>query len=152
MTEAQVKHEIAVAFEYSYQHDAWVEPLETVFDGLTAEQAARRLVPNSTTIWEIVLHLALWHENMIDRIETGQPIHPPVAWPPTPETANEAEWEEAKMRLRDALESVREIIEREPLDKLASHYGLADLLCRATHNGYHLGQIIKMRELTQQRV
>jgi hypothetical protein len=25
-------------------------------------------------------------------------------------------------------------------------YGLADLLCRFIHNGYHIGQITKMRE------
>ena len=34
-----------------------------------------------------------------------------------------------------------------PLDKInASPYGLGDLICRFTHNGYHLGQISKIRE------
>lgn len=146
MTEDQMKREIATAFEYSYLHSDWVEPLESVLDGLTPEQAARRLAPESTTVWEVVLHLALWHQNIVDRIETGQPVHPPVGWPPMPPEIDVAGWEEAKARLRIALASVAEVIAREPLDKLASHYGLADLMCRATHNGYHLGQIVKMRE------
>ncbi len=149
MTDDQIKHELAIGFEYCYQHDDWVEPVEQALAGLTAEQALWRPNPEVKGIWDMVLHLAAWNENIVERTETGQKAHPAEgAWPPPPETPSEEAWAAAKQRLMKSYESVQQLIANSPLDKLQSApYGIGDLLCRFTHSGYHLGQISKIREL-----
>ena len=148
MTEPEIRREIALGFEYSYRHDDWVAPLDEALEGLTADGAAWSPRPDVPSIWAIVLHLAVWNENIVERVRTGEKAHPVEgAWPLLPDRRDEAAWESAKRRLDAALASVQALIEEAPLDTLqASPYGIADLLCRLTHNGYHLGQITKLRE------
>jgi hypothetical protein len=148
MDDAALKKDILTAWEYSYLHDDWVNPLEEALEGVTAEQALWRPGPDAMGIWDIVLHLAVWNENIVERVETGQAARPwEGAWPAIPEAKDEPAWEASKQRLTDSLESVRKMIEATSIEKIqASTYGLPDLLCRITHNGYHLGQITKIRE------
>lgn len=145
MTEAEIKREIAVAFEYAYRHEDWVEPLQSALAELDAERAARRFGPEDRSVGDIVLHLALWNENIVARIQRGDRSHPEESWPAPAE--GEVAWEAAQERLRASYAAVIATIEATPLDRLAGGYGLADLLCRLVHCGYHLGQIVKMREL-----
>ncbi|MCW5936793.1 MAG: DinB family protein [Fimbriimonadaceae bacterium] len=147
MDEPALVKELAVAWEYTHAHDEWVEPLERLLSGVTAEQAAERQRPDEPGIWEIVLHLATHNEDMVERVRTGRPtVKPQGDWPPLPSVKGEAEWGEAKARLVESVRALGEMIERTPLAQIqASPYGLADLLCRYTHMGYHLGQITKMR-------
>ncbi|HLK16719.1 MAG TPA: DinB family protein [Fimbriimonadaceae bacterium] len=149
MDEGEVRRQLAIGFEYSYTHDDWVTPLEAVLDGIDAATALRRPPPADKGIWDIVLHLAVWHEDIVIRVRTGQQSHPSEgAWPPPPDEPDPAAWEAAKTRLRAALVSVQRMIETTPLEQImASPYSLGDLLCRFTHNGYHLGQITKLREM-----
>lgn len=148
MDDRKLRNDVLVAFEYSYLHDDWVNPLEEALAGVTAEQARWEPEPGSNGIWRIVLHLAVWNENMVQRVETGEKSRPAEgAWPPLPEVQDEEAWEGSKKRLWDAEESLRTTIASVPWEKIEnSPYGLPDLLCRITHNGYHLGQITKLRE------
>lgn len=149
MDEAGVLRDIAVAFEYSYQHDDWITPLEEALEGLTWQHAVTRPRSDSTCIWEIVLHLALWNEDIVRRVETGRRVESPEgSWPALPEELDESAWEAAKSRLRKSLKGVESMLKTTSLAQIAaSPYGLPDLLCRITHNGYHIGQITKIREI-----
>jgi hypothetical protein len=149
MDEHAIKQEILTAYEYSYIQDDWVNPLTDALSGVTAEEAAWRPGPDLKGIWDIVLHLAVWIENMIERMRTHEDVRPAEgAWPQPPSIQDEAAWEAAQKRLWTALAAMHSYIKTNPLDALAGGpYGLADLLCRFTHNGYHIGQITKMREL-----
>lgn len=144
MTEDEIKGEIALAFEYAYRHDDWVEPLESLLAGVSAADALRR--PREKGVWDIALHLALWNENIVERVRTGRKIHPDEGWPAPSTVPEDAAWEAAKARLRDSYAAVQCLIETSSLDELRGGYGLADLLCHLTHSGYHLGQIVKLRE------
>ena|ERR1041385_297268 len=148
MDEQAFKHEVLTAFEYSYKHDDWVNPLDEALAGVTAEEAAWRPGPKGKGIWDIVLHLAVWNENIVERMKTGEASRPAEgAWPEPSPTRNEAAWQAAQQRLWDSLAALHAYIETNPLDSLKGHYGLGDLFCRFIHNGYHIGQITKMREL-----
>lgn len=148
MGEAEVREFLRVGFEYTYAHDDWVFPLDQALEGISAEQAAWRPGPDLMGIWDIVLHLAVWNENIVERIETGLAAHPAEgAWPPKAETATQVEWEKAKARLWGSVESLKSLLATAPFEKIhKSPYGFPDLLCRFTHMGYHLGQIEKLRE------
>ena len=149
MDEQAVRRDVLVAFEYSYKHDDWVYPLADALAGVTAAEAAWRPGPDLRGIWNIVLHMAVWTENIVERMRSGEDAHPAEGTsPPPPAVPDEAAWEEAQQRLWDALAALHAYIETNSLDALAgSPYGLADLFCRFIHNAYHIGQITKMREL-----
>ena len=149
MDQEAVRRDVLIAFEYSYQHDDWVYPLADALAGVTAAEAAWRPGPDLKGIWNIVLHMAVWTENIVERMRSGEDAHPAEgAWPPPPAVPDEAAWEAAQRRLWDALAALHAYIETNTLDALAgSPYGLGDLLCRFIHNAYHIGQITKMREL-----
>lgn len=149
MDDEALRKQILIAFEYSYQHEEWITPLDEVLDGITAAQAHSVPPESEKGIWDIVLHLAVWHENIVERIETGMATHPKEgAWPSRPSTPDEAGWEAAKQRLWSSLDLVKSMLETVPIDKInASPYGLGDLFCRFTHNAYHIGQITKLTEL-----
>src|SRR5579862_1807878 len=146
MTDAQVKQSISLAYEYCYRHDDWVEPAETALAGLSAQNALRRPGAESKCIWEIVLHVAVWNENILERTKTGEKARPAEgAWPRLPEKTDEETWEVAKARLRQSLQSIEDLMRSSSLDDLnGGPYGLGDLLCRFFHIAYHLGQIVKM--------
>lgn len=148
MADAQIQRGLKTAFEYTYRHDDWVSPLEDEWEGLSAEEAAWRPALDAKTIWEIVLHTAVWNENIIERITRGELTRPGEgSWPSMPSEPDEEAWEKAKQRLRRSLSTLEEFIGSVPLEKIeASPYGLPDLLVRYIHIGYHLGQITKLRE------
>ena len=145
----ELRNLLLVAFEYTYLHEDWSHPLDEALAGLTVEQAAWRPGGKEMGIWDMVLHLAVWNENIIERIETGQNAHPAEgAWPPIPEAKGEADWEVGKARLWASLDSLKNLLETAPFEKIrSSPYGFPDLVCRFTHIAYHIGQIVKIREI-----
>ena len=150
MDEKVLREAVLSGFEYSYLHDEWVTSLEEALGGITAVQALHRPSEGAKGIWDIVLHLAVWHEDIVVRVMTGELSRPAEgAWPSPPQVADEDAWNSAKKQLWSSLEAEREMIRTVPWQKIdKSPYGLADLICRFTHNGYHIGQIVKMRELS----
>jgi len=149
MDEEAVRRDVLIAFEYSYKHDDWVNPLAEALAGVTAAEAAWRPDPGVRGIWDIVLHMAVWTENIVERMRSGEGIHPAEgAWPPPPAEPDETAWEAAQRRLWDGLSALQAYLETNSLAALTgSPYGLPDLLCRFIHNAYHIGQITKLREL-----
>jgi hypothetical protein len=148
MDETALRKAVVEGFEYSYIHEDWVTPLEEALEGLTPEQALWRANPASTCIWEILLHLTVWTDNIVYRIEQNGPDHPiEGAWPTLPNPANQETLQQTQERLWQSLDRLKVLVETTSFQQIeASRYGLGDLLCRFTHNGYHIGQIVKMRE------
>jgi len=154
-----VQRDVLIAFEYAHNEDDWVFPLADALDGVTAQAALWKPDPNdpaSRCIWQIVLHMAAWNENIVERMgqrTRNEPMgHPSEgAWPSLPNTLDEVAWEASKQRLWKSLAALRAHIETTPttamLDQGTVGYSqLADLFCRFTHIAYHIGQITKMRE------
>lgn len=148
LSETEVRDLLRVNFEYSYLHDDWVEPLGRALKGVTAEQAAWRPNSNAMGIWDIVLHVAVWNENIVERIETGEQAHPlEGAWPPLPDARTEQAWEASKSRLWKSIERLESLIKNVPFEQVrSSPYGFDDLVCRFNHMAYRSGQIVKIRE------
>ena len=148
MEDEALRKEILVGFEYSYLHEDWVNPLREALAGLTLDHVRWKAEPEAKSIFEIVLHLATWNENIVERIRTGEPVGPADGhWPEPPAVQDSAAWDDAKMRLWESLDLMRATIDQAPMEKiLGSHYGLGDLFCRFIHNAYHIGQITKLRE------
>ena len=83
-------------FKRAHDGDPWHgSPLKANLEGVTHEQAARRPPGGAHSIWELVLHVTGWR-NEVARRATGQPAGEPAAgdWPAVGEPSA-ARWREA---------------------------------------------------------
>lgn len=150
MEDRALIEDLRVAFEYTHVHDDWVTPLPEALADVTVEEALYQIADDdSEPIWRIVLHLAKWNENIVDRIlqqDTSNP-NEDRHWPALPLALDEDAWKAARQRLDDSITAIDSLLRSATLAQiLESEYGLPDLLCRYTHMGYHIGQITKIRE------
>ena len=131
------------AFEgESWQGDSLSELLKDV----SAEQALARPLPQAHNIWEIVLHIAVWHR-VVQRRINGEAVHPQDAesFPVTGRSA--AEWKAAVEHLRNSSAETVAAIRSFPAARLDDKVPGKDYVYRhllsgvSTHDAYHAGQI-----------
>jgi uncharacterized damage-inducible protein DinB len=122
-------------------------------DGVPAAQALRRPAPSQNSIWQIVEHLTDSKQWQIDMLEHGQAA-PPV-W--TEPGGDEAAWQAAVDRLKDAHRRLTAAVERVPEDRLleipaSEKSTLLELVlsCAAAHEAHHGGQIDYLKGLMAQ--
>lgn len=144
-----LRENLRIGWEYTHLHDSWVEPLSSALEGVRADQASQPPAKGSESIWRIALHLAVWNENIVARVRQNEKVHPDEgAWPELPQDLTEDSWGATKLRLASSIELVDQMLRDTPMEELMNNgYGLADILCRFTHMGYHIGQIVKIREI-----
>jgi uncharacterized damage-inducible protein DinB len=145
--------------EKTHAGDPWYgNSRATLLAGLPADQAAMRIIPGVHTIWELVLHMTSW-TNEVRRRLGGAVAAAPVEgdWPATgPVTA--PAWDAAKRTLDAAhahlLAAVDSMAEADwglmvgAMDggPAGSRVTRAELVVGlAQHDAYHLGQIALLR-------
>jgi uncharacterized damage-inducible protein DinB len=146
----------------AFNGDPWCDPsLLSALDGVTSEQAARRIPGLAHSIWEIVLHLAGWQGVVVSRIK-GEPVAEPKEgnWPMVGDVTDSA-WRQAIETLRtthDQLDAVLDSLDESRLDQRigdnrdpAMGSGMtiyANLHGIAQHSMYHVGQITLLKKLS----
>jgi len=139
----------------AYEGGAWHGPsVREVVEGVTAQQAHARPLPNGHTIYELVRHIAVWEDAGRRRSE-GDPadiaISSPEDWPP-PNDTSEAAWEQAKAALDRGHQALVEAITRvdesrldEPIveGKSSVYVTLHGVI---QHDLYHAGQMAILKK------
>ncbi len=135
--------------------EAWHGPsVFEALEGITAEQATTRPIPNGHSIWEILLHVTIWLEETVVRLRgLGRNLELEVEWPEPPVGGGDDAWNESIARLRRAQANLTEELGRtddvrldQPiaegfLSVYASLHGIVQ------HTVYHAGQIALLRKL-----
>src|SRR5262245_30180991 len=139
----------------TYRGPSWHGPtLVELLGDVTADEARARPLPNSHSIWEIVLHSAAWKTAVRKRVD-GEAVRLDGLedWPPVSGDSERA-WRDGLADLdaaHVALEArVRQLGEEEldspsPTDKAVSMY--ATLHGVIQHDIYHAGQIALMKKV-----
>ena len=148
---------IAEVIDQAAVGEAWHGPaLQQAVSGVGAEDARARPVAGAHTIWEIVLHMTTWANEVERRLrENARPLDASEDWPaPGPE--GEAAWTEVKSALVDAHRLLRQTIREFPPRRLAEQVpGTSDedaasfyimLHGLAQHDAYHAGQIAMLKK------
>lgn len=120
-------------------------------DGLTSEQAEAKIEGWPHSIAEEVAHMLFWQRHTQEAIETGTERKVPTAtegWP----SVGAADWPRLRDDFLAALAKNKEIA-RDP-ELLARRFGDRKpytvgvrLLIMATHDSYHLGQVVMLRRM-----
>jgi uncharacterized damage-inducible protein DinB len=146
--------------EREYGGDAWHgSPLVAILDGVSASQASARPLANAHSIWELVLHVTAWKNEVRLRL-SGSPAGDPKEgdWPEVGEPSEER-WQAALERLRRAQRDLLSDIQSLPEAKLftatndtrdratgagVTHYVL--LHGAVQHDVYHAGQMALLKK------
>jgi uncharacterized damage-inducible protein DinB len=133
----------------------WHGPaLAEVLEGVSLEQATARPIPDGHTIWEIVLHIAVWAEIPRARLHgerTGDPS-PEEDWPLPPASATDAQWSAAKERLHESYRLLAQDVRKLDEDAIAAkvkglEYTVWNMLHGVIEHGtYHGGQIAILKK------
>jgi uncharacterized damage-inducible protein DinB len=132
-------------------------PPARALEGLTPNDAERRVSGATHSVAELVSHVNFWMEWFITRCE-GRPeamvLRAADGWPP----ATGKDWPNLEERFRHGLERLVQIGDR-GLDRPIApaiefpplaHYTVGDVLVHvAAHNAHHLGQVITLRQIMQ---
>lgn len=137
---------IAAELRRAWNGAPWHGPSVAEIVGRVAfKQAARRRARGSHTPWQLVLHLTVWVETPLHRLDDSS-FDPPVDFP-EPAAATEARWAQDVDQLGDAIETLAERVERMADDELEAMVGergytrVTMLNGVAQHLAYHAGQI-----------
>ncbi len=146
--------------EREHAGDPWHgSPLSSILDGVGHTQAAAKPIKAAHSIWELVLHIAVWKNEVRRRLSGAVASEPQEGdWPAVGETS-EAAWREARKHLelshRLLVSAVRDLPETklfEPtnddrdraLGTGATYYELLHGIVQ--HDVYHAGQIAILKK------
>jgi uncharacterized damage-inducible protein DinB len=144
MTEVE---QFADTLQRAFDGESWQgESLSELLSGVTAEQALARPLPLAHNIWELVVHIAVWH-GVVQRRMKGEAVIPSDAenFPATGHS--DGEWKQAIQELRKSTHRTADAIRAFPAVRLGDrvpgkNYPFRHMLCGvATHDAYHAGQI-----------
>ena len=100
-----------------YDGDPWHgSSITAVLEGIDADVAAMRSIPRGHTIWEIVLHMAVWTREVASRVRGADAKSPPEDWPAPRFGGGEPAWQAAKDDLAAAQKELERAVDaNEPL-------------------------------------
>jgi uncharacterized damage-inducible protein DinB len=132
----------------------WHGPaLNEVLDGVTHQQAAARPIAGAHSIWEMVLHAAVWAEIARARVKgdrLGDPT-PDEDWP-APDASSPEAWQRARDRLAESHRLLAADVRPLTDDVLKAKVGNLDYTVAVLlhgvveHSTYHGGQIVMLRK------
>lgn len=132
---------------------AHVEVLAAL-DGMSWRLAGERPPGAPHTIYQILNHLIYWQDVFIQRLTGAHappPPHAAAGWPGTAAPAAEVEWLGAVRRFSEGLACVQALVSVDTLDEALpnwNHRTRAEAIAgTASHNSYHLGQIVLLRRM-----
>jgi uncharacterized damage-inducible protein DinB len=128
------------------------DPMWQILEGISAEHAAARPLPQAHTIWEIVMHMIFWEDVVIRRLAGERAgLVEELNFPAMP-SGTEENWQQTLDRLRDSNRRFRQalsVLDAAKLFQLSAagkrtFHGEAHGLIE--HHVYHLGQIAMLKK------
>jgi uncharacterized damage-inducible protein DinB len=124
---------------------------ESLFAGLGWEVAGSRPEGVPHSIFQLLNHISYWQDWVVKWLDGENPPIPKHAsggWPGSPGPANPKEWQRAVRRFRSELRKLdRQSREADLLAKRGKHTRLGMLHSLASHNSYHGGQVVMLRQM-----
>lgn len=121
------------------------------FDGLDWKVAAMRPSGAPHSIYQLLAHISFWQNWVLQWLggnDPGSPRHAAGSWLDNPEPGSGEEWKRAVRDFRAGRKQLEEQChEVDLLGKIGGASRLRMLHTIASHNSYHIGQVVLMRQL-----
>jgi uncharacterized damage-inducible protein DinB len=143
---------------YTFEREAWQPPLGEAIEGLNASQAAWKPASERHSIWQIIKHVILWKQSLLDawdgKVQDFKAVEA-LDWPDA--SGDDKAWHDDIARLTEiSMEIKRRVASLDDEGVAAAiptFTGLRDrplalrVMHAATHDIYHSGQIKYLRAL-----
>jgi hypothetical protein len=124
---------------------------KNLFEGLDWKTAGTRPEGAPHSIFQLLNHLTYWQDWVVKWLDGGNPTVPKHAsggWPGKVSPANAKEWQGAVRDFRSGLARLaRQSREADALTTRGEHSRLGMVQSIASHNSYHAGQIVVLRQM-----
>lgn len=121
------------------------------FSGLDAQAAGERPTGLPHSIFQLLNHIVFWQDWVVkwcDGEKPRVPKHASGTWPADPQPANEAEWIGCVRRFQNGLKELeRRSRNGDLLAKNGKQSRLEMLHAIASHNSYHIGEAVVLRQI-----
>ena len=148
-------------FKRAHDGDPWHgSPVKAILEGVTAEQASRKPAGGAHSIWELVLHMTGWRNEVAARA-TGKPSgEPPEGDYPEVGEPTPARWKAALDALDASHQTLANVVRDMPDDQMrqptndprnrplgtgVSYYELLHGIVQ--HDAYHAGQMAILKKI-----
>ncbi len=125
-----------------------------LFEGLDWKAAGARPEGAPHSIYQLLNHLSYWQDWVIKWLDGGNPKVPKHAaggWPGDGSPTSEKDWQQAVRGFREGLARLaRQTREGDLLVKRGKHTRLGMLQAIGSHNSYHAGQVVALRQILGQ--
>ena len=124
---------------------------QTIFAALDWRLAGIRPDNAPHSLYQLLNHMIYWQEWVVKWLDGSSPQIPKHAsgsWPGPPGPASRKEWDQAVRRFRNGLKVLtRRSREADLFSKGGTKTRLEMLHTIASHNSYHVGQIVFLRQM-----
>jgi hypothetical protein len=142
---------VARALDWQEAHATF----DQAVDGIAADQRGARAPGFDHSPWELVEHIRLAQDDLIDFCVNDRYVHnlkwPDDYWPKSPAPPSDKAWEASiaackrgREDVKRLLRDVEDVTARVPTGKAAQTY-LRAILLVIDHNAYHVGQLVAVR-------
>ncbi|MBC7889306.1 MAG: DinB family protein [Ferruginibacter sp.] len=142
---------IAGLFEDIYNADPWIDvTLLATLENISAEIASKKITPRWNSVWEILIHIIKWRENVLQRVQGIVIDSPADNYFTVVSDQSEKAWQHTLQDLKNSQQkwiAFLEKMEEEDFDKIypangGSYYKHIHGIIQ--HDAYHLGQIVML--------
>lgn len=138
--------------EEAWNKEGWVVPLAVALEGLTAKAAAWEPEGGGNSIWQTLLHINYYNEDLLYRLRNlplGTRVSNKATFGITGSADDEAGWQSVVARTHELADGLQETISSlsdEDLEKPFGGSTIGQELARwQLHDAYHSGQIVLIR-------
>jgi uncharacterized damage-inducible protein DinB len=141
-------------FQKLYNGEPWIDVnIVGALQGITAGGAAKRLLQNSNSIWEITNHLISWRLNVLERVNGKIITTPDDNYFEIITDHSEKAWAETLHRLQNTQQQWLAFLNKSdtagfeklyPANSMTYYEHIQGII---QHDAYHLGQIVLLKKL-----
>jgi hypothetical protein len=129
----------------THNQEDWFVPASTAVDGLTAEQANWSPGHGGHSVGQLAYHLWFWNTRELEHFNGVRSAAFDGNNDETFNNFNAAQWDDLVKKLNQVMSDWETAVENADDAKLAANASLIAHV--ATHNAYHIGQILYVRKL-----
>jgi len=124
---------------------------ERVFSGLDAKAAGARPENFPHSLFQLLNHVVFWQDWVVKWLNGERPRvprHASGSWPGRPAPTNATEWKRSVLRFQTGLKELeRRSRKADLLEGFGKQSRLEMLHAIASHNSYHIGQAVVLRQI-----
>jgi uncharacterized damage-inducible protein DinB len=132
-------------FHSTHDKEEWFAPAKVAVAGLTADQANWTPGKGQHSVGQLAYHLWYWNARALQRFKGEKLLDYSGNNDETFDKFDPAQWEDLQKKLDQVMTDWETAFETADDQKLAANASLIEH--EATHNAYHLGQILYVRKL-----